>query len=261
MKFASATKLAARSITFAVLLLGMPFAGASGIKITYLANEGVLLDCHGEKVFVDALFRDSLDEYARNPPDVQEKMETGKPPFDGVVLALATHFHLDHWDAGAIARFLKNNPHAVFASTPDATAMLPWSMRQRIHSMWPGKSEPLQLQIGDIAVDAFPLDHGAAQNLAYRISMCGQVLMHLGDAEASEKDFAAVLQAGPVDVGMLPFWWLQDPKGSEFVKEKWKPRQIVVLHFGGADLDEAKQIQANWPQAWVCTRQGEARKF
>jgi L-ascorbate metabolism protein UlaG (beta-lactamase superfamily) len=102
-----------RTILAIASLLALPVClHASELEITYLANEGVLIKCGSEKALVDALLRDSLDQYARHPADVQEKLETGKAPFDGVHLALATHFHLDHWDAGAITRFLVNNPTA-----------------------------------------------------------------------------------------------------------------------------------------------------
>jgi len=185
-------------IIFFSLFASLPL-GASEVKITYLANEGVMIECGSDKILVDALFRDSLDQYVRHPPQVQEEMETGKPPFDGVVLALATHFHLDHWDAGAITRFLTNNPHAVFSSTPQATAMLPSSLSQRIRTLWPEKSEPVRLQVGNVLVDAFSLEHGeysTTQNLGYRISVCQQVLFHLGDAGLSDQNFAILARAG-----------------------------------------------------------------
>lgn len=234
---------------------------AADLNITYLANEGVMIDCRGEKVLVDALFRDSLDSYTRHSPEVQEKMETGKPPFDSVDLALATHFHLDHWDAGAITRFLGSNPHAVFASTPTATAMLPWSQHEREHALWPAEGQRERLQVGSVSVQAFRLTHGNTQNLGYRIAMCGETLVHLGDAEVSDADMTVLLQLGAPDVAMVPYWWLLDPRGTDFISRKWKPRYLVVLHFGSTDIDSAKEIQAKWPQAWMATKQGETRTF
>lgn len=153
------------AITLCVLVILVTSAPLwpSDLKITYLANEGVLIDCQGKKVLIDALFRDSLDDYMRHPPEVQEKLETGKPPFDGVGLALATHFHLDHWDAGAISRFLINNPSALFASTPEATAMLPHSLQGRVRALWPDKDHDVHLAIPGILVDAFALEHGNTQ--------------------------------------------------------------------------------------------------
>ncbi|MBZ5570557.1 MAG: MBL fold metallo-hydrolase [Acidobacteriia bacterium] len=233
----------------------------SELKITYLANEGVLLDCQGKKVLIDALFRDSLDDYMRHPPEVQEKLETGKPPFDGVGLALATHFHLDHWDAGAISRFLVNNPGAVFASTPQATAMLPHSLQGRVRALWPDKDHDVGLKMSGIQVDAFALEHGKTQNLGYRLLVCSEVVFHLGDAGASDQNFKPVLQAGHTDVAMVPFWWLLDSKSTAFIKDKWKPKHVVALHLGATDKESGREIQTHWPNAWVCTKQGEARTF
>src|ERR1044071_8372445 len=102
----------------AVLCLVAPALGQ--VKVTYLANEGVMLTAGSTKVLVDALLRDGLG-YPIHSPAVREQLETGKSPFDGVGLALATHYHLDHWDAGAISRFLASNPSARYASTPQAT--------------------------------------------------------------------------------------------------------------------------------------------
>jgi len=59
---------------------------------------------------------------------------------------------------------------------------------------------------------------------------------------------------------MVP-WLLLEAKGGAFIKDKWKPRHIVVVHFGGADEDAVKQVRSSWPEAWACTKQGESRTF
>ena len=62
-----------------VFALAYPVFGEE-VRITYLANEGVLIAAGDKKVLVDALFRDSLEDYSRHSQSVQEQMETGKPP-------------------------------------------------------------------------------------------------------------------------------------------------------------------------------------
>ena len=116
---------------------------------------------------------------------MQEGLETGRPPFDGVKLALATHFHLDHWDAGAIARFLTNRPAALFGSPPQAGAMLPSALKPRFRPLWPAAGQPaVRLAEGGAVVDAIPLDHGMpVENIAYRLECGGRVLFHLGDSQ------------------------------------------------------------------------------
>ena len=236
-------------------------AAAPEVRVTYLANEGVLIGgpC---AVLVDALQRDSLGSYARHPPDVQQALEAARPPFDAVGLALATHYHLDHWDPGAIARFLGSNPRAVFASTAEATAMMPFAVRDRAKALVPS-GEPPRAAIagGGARVEAFPLEHGRTPHLAYRIDCGGRILVHLGDATPSEANFARVAAAGAVDVALVPFWWLTDDAGRAFVTERWRPRNVIAFHVGADDAAGAQEIARRLPSAWVCGRQGESRTY
>lgn len=89
-------------------------AQSSGpIELTYIANEGFLITGGGKKVLVDALLREGIPEsYLRPAPETLKKMEASQPPFDGVDLVLATHFHRDHFNAGSVAAHLRANPRA-----------------------------------------------------------------------------------------------------------------------------------------------------
>ena len=242
------------------MVLGLAASSAPPeVRVTYLANEGVLIEgpC---AVLLDALQRDSLGSYARHTPDVQEKLEAARPPFDKVGLALATHYHLDHWDPGAIARFLGSNPRAVFASTPEATAMMPYTVRERVKALGPAP-ETLRFEAGGARVEAIPLEHGRTPHFAYRIDCGGRILVHLGDASASEANFARLAQAGPADIALVPFWWLTDKGGLAFLKDRWQPKHVVAFHLGANDEGAVPQIRRDMPQAWICTRQGESRTY
>ena len=51
-----------RSIIIFFSVFASVSLSASQVKITYLANEGVMIQCGSDKILVDALFRDSLDQ-------------------------------------------------------------------------------------------------------------------------------------------------------------------------------------------------------
>ncbi|HET7294346.1 MAG TPA: MBL fold metallo-hydrolase [Vicinamibacteria bacterium] len=231
--------------------------------MTYLANEGVLIRGGACDVAIDALLRDSLGDYQRHAPAVQESLETGRTPFERVRLALATHFHLDHWDAGAIARFLTNNRSALFASPPQAGAMLPTSLKPRVRVLWPGAGQgAVRLGEAGVALDGIPLDHGMpVEHLAYRLECGGRTLVHLGDAMASPTNFARLAALGSADVALVPFWWLADEAGLAFLRETWQPRDVVAFHFGAQDVTRASALQARLPRAWLCTEPGESRTY
>ena len=244
-----------------VPLAGAPAAGEA--RVTYLANEGVRIEGGTCDVLVDALLRDSLGDYVRHDPGRAGGPRDRPAAVRWVKLALATHFHLDHWDAGAIARFLTNRPAAVFGSPPQAGAMLPSALKPRVRPLWPRAGQPtVRLAEGGAVVDAIPLDHGMpVENIAYRLECGGRVLFHLGDSTASEANFAKLTAAGPADVALVPHWWLTDDAGLAFLRDRWKPRHVVAFHLGASDVAAASTIQARWPQAWVCTKRGESRTY
>jgi L-ascorbate metabolism protein UlaG (beta-lactamase superfamily) len=247
--------LVALSVLFAVA------ARAQGVQVTYLANEGVLVEGGGVRILVDALFRDSMDPYARHPRDVQEQIETGGKPYDGIRLALATHFHLDHWDAGAVTRFLRSHPDALFGSTEQGTAMMPYDVRERARNLWPASGATSILELAGVKVTAFPLGHGNTQNLGYRIELGGRTLAHLGDADPSDENFRRLTAAGSVDVALVPFWWLQEPKAVSFLNTTWKPRNVVALHFGTTDLESRERVESAWPGLWAAVKPFETRRY
>jgi L-ascorbate metabolism protein UlaG (beta-lactamase superfamily) len=246
-----------------VLLLEAVSLAADGVRVTYLANEGVRIEGGTCDVLIDALLRDSLGDYLRHDPAVQKSLEAARPPFDTVRLALATHFHLDHWDAGAIAQFLTNSAFALFGSPPTAGAMLPSALKPRVRLLWPERGQAsVRLAEGGAVVEAIPMDHGMlVENLGYHLECAGRVLFHLGDSAVSEANFARLVAAGRADVALVPYWWLTDDEGQAFLRDRWRPRHVVAFHLGARDVASASVIQARLPQAWVCTRPGESRTY
>lgn len=261
--FAASTAARVTRLAAALLLSLCAASADAGVRVTYLANAGVLLEGDGCSVLIDALQRDSLGDYLRHAPDVQERLETARPPFDRVGLALATHFHLDHWDAGAISRFLTSSPAAVFASPPQAGAMLPTSLKPRVRPLWPGAGEAsVRLVESGARVSGIPLDHGMpVENLAYRLECGGKVLFHLGDSAPAEANFAKLLAAGRADVAMVPHWWLTSDSGLAFVRDRWRPGHVVAYHVAAGDSVTAPEIRRRLPEAWVCTQPGESRSY
>ena len=244
-----------KPLTVAVLLA----AGAlAEVRVTYLANEGILLEAKGRKILIDALFRDSLGSYARHPPEVQENLETGAVPFDGVHVALATHYHLDHWDAGAISRFLRSNPASLFIAPAPATAMMPSSQLSRTRPLDPVAGRTDNPSDG---IEAFRLTHRQVPHVGYAVTIGGLRVFHLGDADTSAGNYAELTRLGQADVALVPFWWLLDSGSIAFLRDTWKPRHLVAIHFGAGDLKSVAPVEAAWKGAWTCTRRGETRTY
>jgi L-ascorbate metabolism protein UlaG (beta-lactamase superfamily) len=91
-------------------------ATSQTVTVTFVANEGVLLSSRSGKVLIDALFR-SYKDFVVPSDSLRQAMEAGRPPFDSVNLALATHWHGDHFEPRPVTAFLRANPGATFLAS------------------------------------------------------------------------------------------------------------------------------------------------
>lgn len=209
--------------------------------VHYLANEGFLVEAAGRRVLIDGLFGAGIDGYPVVPAAIRSKVEQGSGKWGGVEVALATHFHGDHFDAEAVARFLTANPEAVFVSTPQAVGLLadagfdPERHPGRARALLPAVGETEILHFGEIVIELLNLHHGRRQppveNLGFVVRFGGLSLLHFGDTEAKMEDFEPYLkQLEGVDLAILPFWFLASEWRAEMVRKQIKPRWVIAAH-------------------------------
>ena len=160
-----------RSLAIAAVLLALwgPVAAAEvaagRLRVTYVGNEGFLLESSTKRVLMDALYRDGVAGYVILPAERRQKLEAAAPPFDRIDLILASHFHPDHFDAGAVGTHLSANPGAHFLSTPQAVKLLSETagysaIKSRVRAVYPGEGERLRAEHNGIVVQVLNLHHG-----------------------------------------------------------------------------------------------------
>ena len=233
----------------ALLLAGSPASAqppqpapdAVPLEVTYLANEGFLVEAGGVRVLIDALFGSEVTGYPMVPDTMRSRLERAKGEFSGVSVALATHVHRDHFDPAAVARFLTADSEALFVSTPQAAARFKSeapdaeSLLPRFRGVLPAPGEAELLEVGDVRVRALNLHHGdrvpPVDNLGFLVTLGGQSFFHFGDTEAKLEDFRPYLDLlRDTDVALLPFWFLASDWRAEMVRDQIRPGSIVVAH-------------------------------
>ncbi len=214
---------------------------ASDLGARYVANEGFLVEGGGKRVLIDGLFGDGVSGYPVSPAGVRDRLERGVGEWAGIGVALATHFHPDHFDPGSVGRFLEANPGAVFISTPQAVAKLRETypdapgLFARARAVLPAEGSVERLEIDDIGIEVLNLHHGLrdppVQNLGFIVTLGGERFLHFGDTEAKIDDFVPYLERlADVDLALLPFWFLSSAWRAEMVRDRIRPRRIVVAH-------------------------------
>lgn len=256
---------------------------ASGVTVTYLANEGFLLASGEEKVLIDALFP-GIDNYPTVPATVRADLVAARGPFAGVDLVLATHYHDDHFGPEEVLAFLTTQRDAPLVSTPQAVERIRASgeidpeLQSRLHAVHPREGDSVTFTEGAVRVEILNLHHGRGrrppvENLGFLIELGGLRILHVGDTEVSLADVAPYdLDERAIDLALLPGWFLAEPGWAE-VTRALAPRAIVAMHlaepdapaswFGSAGSLEGRKrrIREAFPGVWIPSRPLESRQF
>ncbi len=207
------------------------------LSITYVGNEGFLLESGGRKVLIDALVGDYHSQYVELNDSIRLPMEKGEVPFDQVDLVLATHYHADHFGVESIHRFLEKNWAARFVGPEQAVEGLralkgvDSQVALRIQGITPEEGGRIGLQA--LKVEIFNFHHGRyrdplVENNAYIIHLGNWTILHVGDTEITEREIAVhQLEKESIDLVMAPSWFLSPREDSPF-EEWWNTLQRIV---------------------------------
>lgn len=213
---------------------------ADSIKITYVGNEGFIIDAGESKVLVDALYGSGVAGYVPNSPSRRRKLEKGMPPFDHIDVALATHYHADHFDPSVVGMHLANNRSTSFVSTRQAVEQLEDEfegsklIRDRVIGVLPAEGRRDTMVFDGITVVAVNLHHGRSRpvdNLGFIIDIGGIRLFHVGDTEVTPEELAALnLDTLGIDVFMLPYWFLAYSEWDGYLESRIGASVLVPMH-------------------------------
>lgn len=223
-------------------------APSTAVELCHIANAGFLIKGQAASVLIDGLMHeDQYDgRFALPSDDMFGDIINKTGLFDNLRLVLSTHRHGDHFDPRATVQHLRATDDVLFAVPEDALPALKANTltgdeQGRVVLVPDGPQS--QFEYGGILVQTYDVDHGPnmPQNVGYRVTVDGVSFFHTGDMSARREQLSAAgVNALPVDVLMLPFWYgMQDTAQQQSIKESWSAARIVPTHFNPR------------PQAWM----------
>jgi L-ascorbate metabolism protein UlaG (beta-lactamase superfamily) len=263
-------------------------AADSAAKVTYIANEGFLIEVAKKKVLVDALFYDETINWCHAPgADTLKQMEGADGPFEGVDLILITHRHVDHFAPAVVLKHLAGNAEGIVVGPPQAISKL------RAEQAWAGEYKDrvrevdlelfgstemtirgIHLQVHRIRHGAYPITdektgksrnkHEDVENLAYLVEIGGVKFIHLGDAFLREnQDYfdGRRFAKRQIDLVFLEGWSDETLE----VMQKWmSPRKVIFMHMP-PEPEKIERLSAyltsKLPNAVVFRERMESRSF
>jgi L-ascorbate metabolism protein UlaG (beta-lactamase superfamily) len=212
------------------------------VEITFLANAGFLLRSGRYSVLIDAFLREPYHLYDALPPQTLQDLSNARPPFDGLVLALVSHAHPDHFQVRPAEKFLSHNKQAQLISSPQVLAAFKGgaqdyaAVQKKLMPVRPQVGLPLPLMHEEMSVTFLNLRHTGqenqdVQNIGHLIEMGGVKILHVGDAEPTADNFAAYgLPAREIDVALVPYWYFSNEQSQRVLLEQIRPRHVLTFH-------------------------------
>jgi L-ascorbate metabolism protein UlaG (beta-lactamase superfamily) len=256
------TFVVALVVVFARPLSPPQSASSDGVTITYLANEGVMLQSGNKKVLIDGLFLKYKQDFAVPADSTQAALREARAPFDSIDLVLVTHHHGDHFHPAPIAAHLRANSRAVLLTSRQVID----SLRGRVPSGDPlvrrfvARTTPDGTRrreiVNGIPVEMLGLRHHDLEHLGYIVEIGGRRVLHVGDTDDAEKSLATFgLDTARIDVALLPLWMVNSAKRRAAIERLVRPKQVIAFHLGDRDAQRAvSQMRMVWPEAKVFSR-------
>lgn len=247
-------------------------AGPAGdsVRVTYVGNEGFLIETGGKKVLIDALYRAGVSGYVVHTPEVRKLLEQGLPPFDNLDLILATHYHADHFDPDAVGVHLLSDRKALFVSTNQAAHQMQSykgyrNIQARVKGLLPEEGTDDLIEYNGIRLHVLNLHHGRnrpVENLGFVVEIGDRRFLHVGDTEVTPAELAASgFDGGAMDFFFVPYWILLDNPEGKTIVDVVRPATVVPMHLPPADDPRAylqdtggfegtiARIETNYPNA------------
>jgi len=244
------------------------------VKVTYIANEGVLIETKGKKILIDGLHRKYKDAYAFPPDELREKLEGAKAPYNDLDLLLVSHLHGDHFHPISIGNHLQNNQRAILASSEQIVDSVKndfensteiESRVKLVSHKWKTFS---QQEINGVRIKFLGLRHGgdrfkSTENFGHLIEADGSKFLHIGDADMTDENFSTYkLNEEKIDIAFIPYWFLLSKGGRDLVKRQFDPEHIIAVHVSPSEVESvSKELKEYYPDITVFTRILETKSF
>lgn len=210
------------------------------IKITLIANNGVMLECGESKVLLDALHDGKSVGFSSPPDDMLACMMDAQAPFDGVSCLMFTHNHPDHFDAGLVSKYLSANrdtavllPQAC-AEQGDMPSVLAGLGNAAIVPELAGGAQDYSLC--GVGVRAYETRHIPGMSDKYKdirnycllINLHGRKFLFPGDANLDIDFYESVAAEHDIDILFTNPLYLNRPRGHRIIKAIGAVHNIIT---------------------------------
>jgi len=223
------------------------------VKITYIANEGYLIEKGEKKVLIDGLFGEKDFGFCEIPSkNILQNIIKGENKFADINIVLSSHCHRDHFYAPFVSKYMKNNNISFFLSTKQSIDRLKENdtyanYSKRVYDMSPKYYSKKRFEKDDIKITSYRLSHSKYMvkdkktgekynkhsdiiNVGFLIEIDGIKIFHSGDSSYESSYEKYNLNKEKIDIAFLTPAFLVKDKGIDIINNNLKPKNIIFMH-------------------------------
>lgn len=218
-----------------------------GVKLTLIANAGVLLEYRGVRYLIDGIHTNDDLEFDGVPQQLLGQMLCGSGELADIDYLLFTHEHIDHFMAGLTQTYLQNNRVRGIVVPAHGGGRLAglkeYARETGVEVIAPelenGQSFRTKLGEGELVVAG--MRHMGAQfrevqSCSLLLELGSKRLLFTGDSDYIPAWFEGAFGGTKVDVLFVnPLFYL-NPLGQQIIEEL-APQTLVVYHLASKKAD------------------------
>ena len=252
------------------------------VKLTLIANAGVLLEYKGLRYLIDGIHTNDDLEFNGVPQTLLGQMLCGSGELADIDYLLFTHEHIDHFMAGLTQTYLQNNRVQGIVVPAQGggrlAALKEYAEFTGVETIAPviADGESYKTTLGEAKLTVAGMRHMGAQfrnvqSCSLLLNFDGKSLLFTGDSDHIPKWFETALAGEKVDVMFVnPLFYL-NPMGQAVI-EQIAPSTVVIYHLAQAEegvispferavLAEAQKRAPLPYQLIVLDRMGQTEEF
>jgi L-ascorbate metabolism protein UlaG (beta-lactamase superfamily) len=219
------------------------------IRVTLLANEGILLQDTNTKLLIDGIHTKHSGEFSGLSAQVLADLLAGqKTLYQNIAYLLFTHHHEDHFSSVYTEKFLKGHrlkgvviPEYQVQESPSLKEVAE-QQSERVYFPALSFGEKMTIKFTEtLSIVVFCAMHAGEEfrdvaNYCYLISLQGKKIFIIGDSDYDATYFSEMLAGEPVDVLFVNPMFIRLQTGRKVI-EAINPRKLIVYHipFEGED--------------------------
>jgi L-ascorbate metabolism protein UlaG (beta-lactamase superfamily) len=225
-------------------------------EITYVANQGFILESNNKKIIIDGLFNKIDGNWCHSPSDeILKKINNSEYPFNEIDVIAITHVHRDHFNRDIVSNYMLNNSETLILCPKQVEQDLEKTkdyhkFKNRVTSITPDINTDTNIILAGIPIRVMRLEHSHypiadtvlgemvnkhrdIENSGYFFDLNGIKIFHCGDTNPlNEEEYSTYnLVEDVVDIAFLERLFMSYGEESINIMNKYiNPDHIVLMH-------------------------------